>query len=303
MLPGRHRIARVTSPDKRAVLFADMTGSTRLYEELGDEQALARIEACFRLLRHATLEFGGRVVKTTGDGVLCAFEQPDAAMGAAKFMQARVAEQAALGGPTLAIHIGCHYGGVLESEGDLYGDCVNVAARVLDLAKPGQVIATQEIVDRMDEQLRNRVRLLDYAPVKGKREPLAIFELAWRDTEALTTLSTRLEEPPSRLKLRFGGQELWFDGASGETLRLGRDATCEIVIVDRRASRQHARIEKRRSKFVLVDQSSNGTSVVMAGEGEIYLRREELVLRTNGSIGVGHHVGDQDATRVEFYCL
>ena len=94
-----------------------------------------------------------------------------------------------------------------------------------------------------------------------------------------------------------------FDGASGETLRLGRDATCEIVIVDRGASRQHARIEKRRSKFVLVDQSSNGTSVVMAGEGEIYLRREELVLRTNGSIGVGHHVGDQDATKVEFYCL
>jgi predicted component of type VI protein secretion system len=116
-------------------------------------------------------------------------------------------------------------------------------------------------------------------------------------------LSTRLEEPASRLKLRFGGQELWFEGAGGDTLRMGRDATCEIVIADRRASRQHARIEKRRSKFVLVDQSANGTSVAMAGEAEIYLRREELVLRMNGSIGVGRHLGDHDAARVEFYCL
>jgi class 3 adenylate cyclase len=293
----------VSSPTHCAVLFADISGSTRLYEELGDAQALARIDACLRLLRDAAMEFGGRVVKTTGDGLMCAFDQAEAALDAGRFMQVRLAEQAALGGPTLAIHVGCHYGPVLESGGDLYGDCVNVAVRVVGLAKPGQVIATQEAVARTGERLRERIRMLDHVAIKGKREPLAIFELAWQESEDLTALGTRLEERASRLKLVFGSRELWYDGSSGNALILGRDAACEIVVVHPRASRQHARIEKRRDKFLLVDHSSNGTYVLMAEERDICLRREELVLRGHGRIAVGHRVSDEDAVLVEFYCI
>ena len=293
----------MTSTNQCAVLFADITGSTRLYEELGDAQALARIEACLRLLRDAVMEFGGRVVKTTGDGVMCAFDQAEAALDAGRFMQVRLAEQAALGGPALAIHVGCHYGSVLVSGGDLYGDCVNVAVRVVGLAKAGQVIATQEAVAGIGERLRERIRMLDHVAVKGKREPLAIFELAWQDAEELTTLGTRMEEQASRLKVVHGSRELWYDGMEGNALRLGRDAACEIVIVHRRASRQHARIEKRRDKFLLVDHSSNGTYVVVSGEEELCLRREELVLRGQGRIAVGHRVADDDAAVVEFYCV
>jgi class 3 adenylate cyclase len=285
------------------VLFADISGSTRLYEELGDAAALARIEHCFTLLSEAALEFGGRVVKTTGDGVMCTFADAGPALDAARFMQVRLAEQAALGGPRLAIHVGCHFGPVLESAGDLYGDCVNVAVRVVGLAKAGQVIATQEIIERLGMRLRERVRLLDHVAVKGKREPLAIFEFGWRDADDLTTLWTRLEQPSSRLKLVHAGRDVWFDGANGSALRLGRDAACEIVIVDRRASRQHARIEKRRDKFLIIDESSNGTYVALAGEGEIYLRREELVLRRSGFIGIGQRAGEQEAATLEFFCL
>ena len=293
----------MSSPNTCAVLFADISGSTRLYEELGDAQALARIESGVRLLREAALEFQGRVVKTTGDGLMCAFDEAESALDAARFMQVRLAEQAALGGPTLAIHVGCHYGSVLESAGDLYGDCVNTAVRVVGLAKAGQVIATQEIVQRVGERLRGRLRMLDHVALKGKREPLPIFELAWQDAEELTTLWTRMEQPASRLKLVYGARELWFDGSGGNGIRLGRDAACEIVVVDRRASRQHARIEKRRDKFLLVDQSSNGTYVALAGEDELYLRREELVLRRSGRIGIGHRTADPDATLLEFFCL
>jgi predicted component of type VI protein secretion system len=116
-------------------------------------------------------------------------------------------------------------------------------------------------------------------------------------------LGTRLEEAPSRLKLVFGSRELWFDATGGNALRLGRDAACDIVIVDPRVSRQHARIEKRRDKFMLIDQSANGTYVAVNGEAEICLRREELVLRASGRICVGHRTGDADAIVVEFYCL
>jgi len=301
--PVRSIRGPVSEPHSCAVLFADISGSTRLYEELGDAQALARIDGCLRLLRDAALEFGGRVVKTTGDGVMCSFGEAEAALHAARFMQVRLAEQAALGGSALAIHVGCHYGSVLESEGDLYGDCVNVAVRVVGLAKAGQVIATQEVVGRIGERLRDRVRMLDRVALKGKREPLEIFELSWQDSEELTTLGTRMDPPQSRLKLVFGSRELWFDATGGNALRLGRDAACDIAIVDRRVSRQHARIEKRRDKFMLIDQSANGTYVLMEGEAEICLRREELVLRRSGRICIGHRTGDADAITVEFYCL
>jgi len=300
---SRQFVSAMSEPYSCAVLFADISGSTRLYEELGDSQALSRIDRCLRLLRDAAVEFGGRVVKTTGDGVMCSFEQAEPALHAARFMQVRLAEQAALGGPPLAIHIGCQYGPVLESEGDLYGDCVNVAVRVVGLAKAGQVLATQEIVGRIGEGLRERVRLLDHVALKGKREPLMIYEFSWQDAEDLTTLGTRFEEAPTRLKLVFGSREMWFDAAGGNDLRLGRDAACDIVIVDRRVSRHHARIERRRGKFTLIDQSANGTYVAVNGEPEICLRREELVLRTSGRICIGHRTGDADAIVVEFYCL
>ncbi len=290
-------------PQTCAVLFVDISGSTRLYEELGDAQALARVDACLRLLQAAAAEFAGRVVKSTGDGLMCAFGAADDALQSARVMHLRVLEQGALGGPTLGIHVGCHYGSVLESAGDLYGDCVNVAARVAGLAKVGQIITTQEVVARLDEPLRAKVRMLDRVSVKGKREPLEIFELVWQDSDELTMLGTRsAEERVPRLKLVAAGRELWFDGSGAGAVNLGRDAGCEIVIGDRKASRQHARIERRRDKFVLVDHSSNGTYVAIAGEAEMCLRREELILRVAGRIALGHRTTDAEATVVEFYC-
>jgi class 3 adenylate cyclase len=296
----------MSTPQTCAVLFVDISGSTRLYEELGDAQALAHVDACLRVLQRAAAEFEGRVVKSTGDGLMCAFAVADAALQAACAMQVNVAEQRALGGPALGVHVGCHFGPVLESAGDLYGDCVNVAARVAGLAKVGQVITTQEAVAQLGERLREAVRMLDRVSVKGKREPLEIYELVWQESDELTMLGTRIgtriEERPARLKLVCAGRELWFDGAGAAAVALGRDAASDIVIADPKTSRQHARIEKRRDKFVLVDHSSNGTYIAVAGETELCLRREECILRGQGRIALGHRTSDADATVVEFYC-
>jgi class 3 adenylate cyclase len=286
-----------------AVLFVDISGSTRLYEELGDAQALARVESCLRLLQRAADELGGRVIKTTGDGVMCAFADPEAALQAARAMQVKVLEQSVLGGPTLGIHVGCHYGAVMESAGDLYGDCVNVAARVAGLAKVGQIITTSEAAGRLSAAVQDKVRLLDRVAVKGRRDPVEICEFVWQDSEELTTLGTRFaEERVPRLKLGFGERELWFDGAGGGGVTIGRDASCDIVIGDRKTSRQHARIEKRRDKFVLADHSSNGTFVAIAEEPEVCLRREEVMLRAHGRIGLGHRTTELEATVVDFHC-
>jgi class 3 adenylate cyclase len=290
-------------PVPRAILFVDISGSTQLYEQLGDAQALARVETCLGLLQRVTRELGGRVVKSTGDGLMCAFDDAAPAMQAARAMQLKVFEQHALGGPTLAIHVGCHFGPTLESGGDFYGDAVNVAARVAGVAKVGQIIATQDVVARLGAPLREKTRLLDRVAVKGKRDQVEIHELVWQDSAELTVLGTRLtEERVPRLRLAFGVRELWFDGSGKGAVTLGRDATCDIVLDDRKASRQHARIERRRDKFVLADHSSNGTFVAIAGEAEIGLRREELILRVRGRIALGHRTSDPEASVVEFAC-
>ena len=87
------------------------------------------------------------------------------------------------------------------------------------------------------------------------------------------------------------------------TLSIGRDLQNEVVIADRKASRMHARIERRRDKFVLIDHSSNGTYVTVQGESEIVLRREELVLRNRGQVSFGHAYQDDPTEILGFSCL
>lgn len=291
-------------PRMYATLFVDVTGSTRLYEDLGDEQAHARIDRCLRRIERAAGENGGRVIKHLGDGLMCAFSDANAAVRAANAMQLTVLEQNR--GSALGIHVGCHYGPVLESAGDLYGDSVNVAARIAGLAKTGQIVVTREAVDGLDEVLRQSVRRLGHAAVKGRREPVEIFEYVWESWESEERLTiirqSILVERVSRLRLVFAGRERWFDGSGAGLITLGRDAASDVVVADREASRRHARIEKRRDKFVLVDHSANGTYVAMAGETERCLRREELILRARGRIALGLPTTDTKATVLEFEC-
>jgi class 3 adenylate cyclase len=286
-----------------AILFVDLSGSTRLYETLGDERALAVVHRMLSMLARVCEDCGGKVIKTTGDGAMCMFETADTALRASSLMQEKTEEQHEPGEPGLGIHIGCHFGPVLEKAGDLYGDAVNLAARVAGLAKVGQIITTEDTVGKLTPVLVERTRQLSRVPVKGKQKAVSIFEFLWRDAEDLTALGTRTDHGRvARLVLRYEGREWRFEGP-GE-LSIGRDGSCDIVVGDRKASRQHARVERRRDKFVLADHSSNGTWVQVSGEPEVVvLRREELMLRANGTIGFGHSPADGQGTPVEFTCL
>jgi class 3 adenylate cyclase len=286
----------------RAVLFVDISGSTRLYETLGDEQALAHVGSSLALLSQVCEECGGKVVKTTGDGAMCVFDTADVALRASRLMHEKIEQQQHPGEPNLGIHIGCHFGPVLENAGDLYGDAVNLAARVAGLAKVGQIITTADTVGQLSPALAERARMLSQVPVKGKQKAVTIFEFLWQDSEDLTALGTRTTDHRrlARLVLRYEGREWQFEGP-GE-ISIGRDGTCDVVVGDRKASRKHARIEHRGDKFVLADQSSNGTWVQLNGEEAVVLRREELMLRASGSISLGHSPADAEGAPVEFSC-
>ena len=270
-----------------AVLFADVAGSTRLYEQLGDEKALAEIGACLALVAATARGHGGRLVKTIGDEAMIAFPDAAEAVAAAAEFQQRMAEHTRERNLRLAFRVGIHCGPALETDGDMFGDSVNVAARMVGLAKSGQVIVSGATAERLPPELRARVREVDVLTVKGKEKDIAILELLWQDSAELTTLTTRPQLRAARLELIHGARVIEL-GPETTALTLGRDAQNDVVIADRLGSRLHARIERRRDKFVLIDQSSNGTYVTVDGEAEIALRREELMLRGRGHISFGH---------------
>jgi class 3 adenylate cyclase len=278
----------MSSPQQsQAVLFADVSGSTRLYEQLGDAQALATIGHCLALASDAAAGHAGRLVKTIGDEAMIVFPSADQAVTAAGEIQHRMDAFVRARGLRISFRIGVHCGTTIESGNDVFGDAVNVAARMVALAKGGQVILTAATAERLSPELGGKVRQVDVLTVKGKEKDIAVMELVWQDSAELTTLTTRPKLRPSRLELTHGARAIELGGAV-TSVAIGRDAQNDVVIADRLASRTHARIERRRDKFVLVDQSSNGTFVTIEGEPEVQLRREELMLRGRGRISFGH---------------
>ena len=289
-----------TASSELAVLFADVSGSTRLYETLGDERAFAAVGRCVALMREACDGHAGRVIKTIGDEVMAVFPHPDQAAQAAAAMQARIAAEPVSEGHRLAITAGFHYGPALETDGDVFGDSVNVAARLVGVAHAAQVVMSASTAALLSPWLRVRTREVATVTMKGKLLDMSVCELLWQDSnDDLTTLATRIVAAPARLRIRHGAEEIVLD-QHRPTLTLGRDAQNDVVIADRLASRMHARIERRRDRFVLVDHSSNGTFLQQNGEPELPLRREELVLRGRGRISFGHPLAADHRETVDF---
>jgi adenylate cyclase len=278
-------------PVNLAVLFADITASTRLYEKLGNARAVECVGLCLNIMRESALGCGGRVVQTIGDEVLCVFPTALAATQAATEMQSRVEMQEPVSGQRLQIHIGLQFGPVLEEGQDVFGDCVNVAARMVKLAKASQIIAGGECVEALSKPMKDQTRAIDKLPVKGREQEVEVYEVLWRQGEELTYTASRApglpKQPRVQLCVRHGGKEIYL-GPGRELIALGRGSWSDIVIADRKASREHARIERRRDKFVLVDVSSNGTFVTFHGQPEMAVKREEVMLQGRGSISFGH---------------
>ena len=276
------------------VLFADVSGSTRLYEKLGDKEALHAVERCLNRMTRATEQFKGRVIKTIGDEVMAVFDTAEAGMEAACSMQQKVDDLPPVRGIRMAIRVGFHFGPAIEEAKDVFGDTVNTASRMAGLAKAGQIITTADSVAALPALLQQSTREIDALAVKGKAEDVRVCEVLWQESDDLTMKSASVVAAPvaARLTVRHGDDEMVLDASHSGAFSLGRDAACDIIINDRRASRTHARIERRRDKFVLIDQSTNGTYVTFHGEAEFALKREEVILRSKGSISFGHAFDD-----------
>ena len=271
------------------MLFVDVSGSTRLYEGQGDTIAHAAIDRCIAVFRAKTVASGGRVVKTIGDEVMAVFDDAGPAADAAVEMQLAIQQMPAVGTSKLGIRVGFHHGPVVEREGDVFGDTVNLAARLSSVASSGQVMTSRETIERLSPAQRRLSRRLYSINVKGRNTEVDLYEILWQESEEQTTLASQrtiVKSRSEKLRLKYLGNEIVIEPGSDATT-LGRDKGAGIVIVDRMASRSHAKIECRLGKFVLRDHSANGTYVTFDDEDEMVLRREEIVLRGQGKIAFG----------------
>ena len=289
-----------------AVLFADISGSTRLYELLGDTRAFAAINSCLDLLRRVTVAHGGRVVKTIGDEIMAVLPSADAAVQAACEMQVEVTAQPPVENTRIAIGVGLHFGSALETGGDVFGDTVNIAARMAKIAQSGQIITSDTTVSVLHPIMRASARMIDALTVKGKIEDIHVFEIIWHESEETTMMVGRTHPPSSThesaVRLSYQSRKFLIN-AERPSVTIGRGELADIVIQNIRASRMHAKIERRRDKFVFIDQSSNGSYITIKGEKEIQLRREEFVLHGSGTISLGHSYAKDPSEIIEFFCV
>lgn len=286
---------------ERAILFADVSGSTRLYELLGDKIAKQAVESCLGVLAEAVGTHRGKVVKTIGDEVMAVFPRPELASAAAHDMQTRIAAMAPVSGQAMRIRVGFHFGPVLEDKDDFFGDGVNVAARLAALAKAGQVLTSGTTVAAMPAWQRRNLRSLSEFTVKGRQESLDLFELLWEDGDDATHVvgPRSVSRPVAPLTLEFKDRVIAFPAAAS-LMSIGRDQAGDVVLTGRNASRRHARIERRRDQYFLVDESTNGTYVTFDGDAELLLKREQVLLRGRGLVSFGAAAADADAETLRF---
>jgi len=291
-----------------AILFADVVGSTRLFESMGDLRARDMIATCIDVMREATEQHNGTVIKTIGDEVMSTFPSADDALNAAGQMQRQITAHTELRveGQPVAIRIGCHFGPVVLEARDVFGASVHTANRMTSQAKAGQIITTAAVIERLSPEWRASVRQIDVATIRGQGGEVALYEVLWQ-TEDVTSmlpaiaLTGRDNRRSRRLRLTLHDRELVLD-ENRPLVAIGRADDNDLVVRGNLISRLHARIEFSRNRFTLTDQSTNGTFVQINGEEESFLRRDSMPIKGTGLIGLGR-IPDRDSPlTIRFVC-
>jgi adenylate cyclase len=305
------------------VVFCDLVGSTGLFEKLGDTTASHLVTQLTNALSRAITQFDGRVVKTLGDGIFAVFAQEEQAVDACCLIQRELHERPlmmfadeklAVSSGTfrslkIQLQIGLESGEVVEINGDCYGDAVNSAARLADLAGARQILTSQRVFDALPAARQSEFSSLGPMFLRGKEETTTVYRINWQKREAVdpdaTMLGVSFAEAlrTQRLELAFRGKivQLQQSGSAIKAVHMGRAASCELEVSDPRVSRTHASVQVRGNQFVLTDASSYGTWVYQGGQSEpLVLRRTDCVLVGEGEISLGCEKSAADAAVLSF---
>jgi adenylate cyclase len=286
----------MSNSQPQTILFADVSGSTRLFETKGDIEARRLIAMVLAALSDICVQHNGRVIKTIGDEIMCTIPTAIEGILAAVDMQRKMARDINFVRENLAIRIGLHHGDALEENGDVYGDAVNTAARMASLAKREQIVTTQSTA-RVSSGKMPETRSLGKARVNGKLFALDIVDVIWQeDTAGMTTVQTAVrvgdvpgmveEAKVAKMTLRHRGKLIELTQNS-EPFMMGRETTNGLTVEADWVSRSHVQIEFKRGHFMLIDRSTNGTFLKQGQEEELKVHRDEMHLRKSGTISMG----------------
>ena len=292
------------SVEKLAVMFADICGSTSLYENLGDDRARKLIFQCINTMSDRIYACQGTLIKTIGDEVMATFPSAEAAFNAACSIREAVEINQPADAYPLHIRIGFNFGPVIRESNDVFGNTVNVASRVSAITRAGQVMATQAVYDALPPDLRANLRQIMRAELKGKQDRLDLYQVIFEQEDMQ---STRIGMPAYRkspehtdeLILSYRGRSIKVNNECRSVV-LGRDETCDLVVQNELASRLHIHIELRFGKFIIVDQSTNGTYVRFNDGNVAHITREEIFLQGSGSISLGQSFAENPDDVVDF---
>ncbi|MBS0457750.1 MAG: adenylate/guanylate cyclase domain-containing protein [Proteobacteria bacterium] len=280
-----------------AVLFADVSGSTRLYETLGDEAALRVMRAVIDQSVRRIDQYGGRLIKTIGDEVMCWFPEAAAAARAAIAMQQDIDTDPRAHGSGL--RIGLCAGPMQHRDGDVFGDTVNTAARLTALATKGAIVTSRATFECMGTN-EFGMRSLGAHRVSGKAQALDCVELLWSDQGLTMGAPAAAPASAQGLHLQWHGTDVWL--RAGDSLKVGRQEGCGIRIDDPRVSKAHVIIASSTGNFTVADQSTHGTTLRVDGQPALLLRREKTLLLGQGQIVLGP-LDVVDPLRTLRYCV
>jgi adenylate cyclase len=285
-----------------AIIFADISGSTTLYEKVGNLQARAMIEDCLGILQQVIFDQGGEFVHSRGDDVLCTFENPQNAFETVKHMLAKTEAG------DLSVHVGLDYGQAIRTREDVFGDCVNIAARLAGLANPNEALCSENLHSNISPAAQQELHFFDTRRLRGKSEAENIYRYADINAETGTQVafgdnslaalmaSAKPTGKSASAKISFAGETATC--TPNRDITIGRADGCDLVIPRQWVSRQHAVIEMRQDHAYLRDISANGTYVSFANQPPILLRRETMALPTQCTLSPTRHPDKDDALSI-----
>lgn len=268
------------------MIIADITGSTPLYRAVGENEAQRLIQLEIDRLRRVLLAFGGVPVGQKGDDVLSYFDDPDAAVQAT--MQLIEPSE----DTPLSVHVGVHCGPIVIAEKGIYGEAVNVTARLASAANPGEACISAGVATMLSEEYQQRLNPLGRLNLKGLADPLMAYSLVGSDADSL--MKTRLPQRFGRTEDNWSSKEgltlilnyqdqSWRCRGTGE-FRIGRSPDCDVVLSQPWVSRLHAVLSMKGGKLILTDRSTSATYVKSESGREIQLKRESVMLADSGLI-------------------
>jgi class 3 adenylate cyclase len=274
----------------RAVMFADVSGSTRMFAVLGDETARAVIGEFVNRCGDSARRHGGQLVKGIGDAALLVFDSADQCVLAASAIQAEL-DGYSFGGYPIKLHIGLNFGAVMTEDRDVFGDTVNIAAYLTDMASAEQILTTEDTYERLSTPLKACSRPLFRARVKGTTREATIYEVLWKTDHAhITELNPAaqrlLPADQGALRLEWNGNTVHVDHRRQSVL-IGRGPHCDVIVASRYASREHASVRTEGTAFYLIDRSINGTFVKFDDGRSTHVLRREVPLDGAGYIYPG----------------